>query len=123
MGGIGISAQTFDLDGARYFKPSDLASNTPFGANSASRRVSRTATLDGGASIYDAGYVVADRTISIRIETVTLAIMEFVRHVCQSYSLITVTTEEAAFSVVPEAFNANSDGSISMSMLVIEKLS
>ena len=63
-----ISTPTFDLNGSLALRLAD-GSDIKSGA----RRVSRNATLDGGAVITDGGYSDADRTLVIRYSEMTEA--------------------------------------------------
>ena len=64
---ISLSAPTYDTVGA-------LVLRTRFtNAYQGTRRGSVTATLDGGVSVYDAGYSVADQTLSATLHNPTRA--------------------------------------------------
>ncbi|MFA5101347.1 MAG: hypothetical protein WC547_10720, partial [Candidatus Omnitrophota bacterium] len=93
MYGIGIAAQIYDLEGSQYFPGYRLAADEAARIRQASRRVSRTATLDGSSAIYDSGYAVADRIITLRVESATREEVDFLNHVLRTYSLIIVTAE------------------------------
>ena len=58
---IGLSTITFDLDGARIFSGDR---NAELKNRKGDRRISRTATLDGGVLIADLGFSDGDRTLS-----------------------------------------------------------
>lgn len=98
---IGLSAQTFDLNGAVYLHEHDIELRSS-SMNDISRRASRTPTIDGEASLYDAGYTDSDRTIKISIRRTSDSI-ETIKRLVQFYSLITVTTESGAFSANPNS--------------------
>jgi hypothetical protein len=114
---IGISTQTYDLDGARIFRnPEDLKNRR------GERRVSRTGTLDGGVVITDLGFADGDRTILVNEPNASLASVDFARYLVEHYSLVNVMTEDGAYSAVPSAYDV-SNGELSLTMLVSEKLS
>ena len=95
---IALSTLTADPFGAQLL---DIAPGRASLGNT-SRRVSRIATLDGGASIIDGGYSVADRNISVDISSQTRATVDELRYLFQSYSALLVLTEEGAFRAAPE---------------------
>lgn len=123
MNGIGISAQVYDLNGHRYFPGSDLDGIGVAKNIAGSRRVSKTATLDGGVTIYDAGYAAGDRELQIKIKEVNDAVIEFVKYIYQTYGLVTMTTEEAAFTVVPYNVKIENNGAVTMSFMVVSQTS
>lgn len=111
MEGIGLSVGTFDLDGALLIRGSDLDASQDFRNNTRDRRVSRTATLDGGVSIYDTGYSASDRTITVRVPKATSEIVAFFNYLVETYSLINIMTAEAAFDGTPmRCFNDEAGG-------------
>jgi hypothetical protein len=66
------------------------------------RRVSRVATLDGGAAILDSGYTVADRTISIDLASQPRETVDALKYLCANHAAVLVFTEEGAFRASPE---------------------
>ena len=82
-----------------------------------SRRVSRIATLDGGASVLDGGYAVADRTISVDLAGQSKTVIDALKYVFQNHTKINVLTEDGAFMAAPERISISGD-SASMSLLV-----
>lgn len=66
------------------------------------RRVSRTATLDGGVSIFDGGYSVADREFSWSITT-DPATAETVIGWVQTQPLLHMMLRDLALVVVPRS--------------------
>jgi len=65
-----------------------------------SRRVSRSATLDGGALIVDNGYTPSDATFSLSLPDITLAQRAAVLKTIQTHSLITVSCRAGCFAGV-----------------------
>lgn len=82
-----------------------------------SRRVSRVATLDGGASVLDGGYTVADRTISLDISDQTKETVDALKYLCSVHSSLLVLTEDGAFKASPERVSI-SGNSARMTLLV-----
>jgi len=120
--GIGISSRIFDVAGARYFADNELDRHQVLSVQAVKRRASRTATLDGGATVYDAGYAVADRDAEIRYRSPDVDVIEYFRHICTTYNVIALTTPEGAFEVVPESFRMEKSDLV-LSILFLHKLS
>lgn len=68
----------------------------------ASRRVSRTATLDGGALIVDNGYTASDATFVISLPTISLEQRAALLAIIQTHSLIVVSCVVGCFVGVVE---------------------
>lgn len=113
---ISISAPTFDLNGSllltRVFK-SDL--------DSGSRRVTRTATLDGGVALADMGYAHGDRTLRLVAGGVTRETVEQAAYLQRNYPLLLVATMEGVFLGAIESLSVRG-GDLSLNYLVKEKL-
>lgn len=101
MEGIGLASTIFDLDGARYIRGEDLDPGTEITNRSRARRVARTATLDGGISVYDTGYAASDRILTIRVMNPTADISAFFAYLVETYNTIVVTTAESAYEGTP----------------------
>ena len=65
------------------------------------RRVSRTATLDGSSVITDSGYTDTDRTLEIRAR-ISEAQETIIKYLLQTYTLLTVVTNEGCYTCAPE---------------------
>lgn len=114
---IAISAPVFDITGAMVFKD---AGDSEF--DTVSRRVSRTATLDGGAYVSDAGYSDADITLVFKVKQLTSADVINLRRMFSSYNTLVATTPRAAYSVAPTGFTYRS-GVGTLTLYVREKIS
>ena len=110
---IGIATLTIDPYG------SQLLTLKPGTANlgDTARRVSRVATLDGGASIIDGGYTVTDRTISLDISDQTRETIDALKYLCANHTALIVLTEDGAFKAAPERVSIIGD-TARMSLLV-----
>jgi hypothetical protein len=86
------------------------------------RRISRIATLDGGAVFNDAGYTQADRTIELRWPATDAAIDAAVDRLVRTYTRVTVTTRDGVYLASPEAFEPGADES-RLTLLIVSKLS
>ena len=95
---ISICSQLFDYNGDFLVQvildDSDLSH--------ISRRVSRTATLDGGSVIVDNGYSASDATFSIVIRDIDAATRLNLMLMIQRHSAITVSLKGNIFSGVVE---------------------
>jgi hypothetical protein len=117
---IGVSAQTYDLDGCRLFMQADL--ETEAANRTLSRRATRTATLDGGVVISDSGAAHGDRDITVVEPMASEEVVAWAAYIVENYELVTVTMRDGAFSGCPETFGINA-GSLELKILVKEKLS
>ena len=88
---------------------SDLSAST--------RRVTRTATLDGQAVIIDNGYTSADSTLAIEA-ALTEAEAQRLHHLMQIYPEIIASTPEGCYLGVIESVRQGRDGSIAISFLI-----
>lgn len=77
-----------------------------------SRRVSRSATLDGGAAFNDFGMSDADRSFEVRWRSLPLAAENEVRRMVRLYALIRIATSEGVFIAAPESYRSSGDESI-----------
>ncbi len=96
-----MSSQVYDLRGAVLVR--GITSEAARVNRNVRRRVTRTATLDGGCTLYDTGYSVADRDILVEVAYPTEALFEALQYLCRTYNLVTVCTEDGAFSASPES--------------------
>ena len=88
---------------------SDLSAST--------RRVTRTATLDGNAVIIDNGYTAADSTLAIEA-WLTKTEEKRLQHLIQIYPEIIATTPEGCYLGVIDSVRQNGDGRMQVSFLV-----
>lgn len=112
---IAISSIDFDMEGARVLPQHGEALNDN---RTGARRVSRTATLDGGAVVYDTGYSVADRNITVSTDIVYL---DWIQRMVKLYGMVNVITEEGAFRGVPKDWRIR-DNRAEMEILIMEEI-
>ncbi len=117
---IGISTQNYDLIGARIFRRTDI--ETELSNSAGKRRLSRTATLDGGASIYDTGYTDSDRDMTVIEPGAEIDAIEFARYIVETYGLINVASRDGFYLGVPESYRMDG-GNLEMKILITERLS
>jgi len=115
---ISISTPTFDFDGSRVFR--EVA---PVQVSDKTRRVSRTATLDGGVSVYDGGYADGDRDIEIIVYDPSAEDKAFCDYIIENYSEVIVSTSEGAFLACPRSCGIDSKGDLNFKFYVKEKIS
>jgi hypothetical protein len=114
---ISITTSTYDLSGHIIINEdpnSDLKSNA--------RRISRTATLDGGCSITDQGYSDADRTFQVRKDGISRADADRIWYLFRTYSLVNVCIEDGAFRAAIQDVNL-AEGNLRTKILIQEKIS
>lgn len=85
-----------------------------------SRRVTRTATLDGGASVNDAGYSPADRTVLLNLDPTTDAdTVEAVRRLLRIYSTLLLSMRDGLFYAAPSTYRVT-NGKATLTLLITE---
>ncbi len=107
---LAIATLTIDPFGAQLL---DL----PVGTTSlgdTTRRLSRVATLDGGATILDGGYTVTDRTITIDLAGQTKQTVDDLKYLCEVYEKLVVMTEDGAFMAAPERVSIGRNQSMTL---------
>lgn len=110
-----INAPIFDLDG------SEIIEATPApGLSALRRRVSRVATLDGGAAINDFGYSDADRTLNIEWQA-TREQADNIARMVKAYGRLIVSFRDGCFLGAPENFSP-SEKTVSLSILIERRL-
>jgi hypothetical protein len=97
---IYLTSPVWDLNG--YLAIDANPSNSYGGA----RRGSVTETLDGGVSVYDTGFSVADTTLKVAVSRPTTAMLESLRYLVAYYSQIVVACDSGCYSAIL-AFNLN----------------
>ena len=116
---IGLSTITFDLEGARIFSGDR---NADLKNRKGDRRISRTATLDGGVLIADLGFSDGDRTLSAIELDATQEAVNFAQYIVEHYTLINAATDDGVYEVAPESYIVD-DGKLTITLLVNRKIS
>lgn len=99
---IGLSAPDFDVNGS-VVVPTRF--QNPYQGE---RRGTVTATLDGGVSVYDGGFTVADQTLSAKLNSPPLALLQSLHYLVSLYGQLVVTCESGCYrAVVTFAVNNN----------------
>ena len=86
------------------------------------RRMSRVATLDGGAVLNDAGHWAADRTVRVLWNIVSEDEYRAVERLGRLYSLVHVACHEGFFSASPSKVRRRG-GVGDLELLIMEELS
>jgi hypothetical protein len=115
---ICLSSPTYDPAGSVWLTVDPAA--TKF--EECQRRVSRTATLDGGCLIFDNAFSDADRSIAIGFLDMTVAQEDSLRYLFQTYPLLLLAIPRAFMLGAIERMTI-SDGKGTISFLVKEILS
>ena len=116
---IGLSTITFDLKGARIFSGDR---NADLKNRKGDRRISRTATLDGGVLIADLGFSDGDRTLTAIELDATQEAVDFAQYIVEHYTLINAATDDGVYEVAPESYIVD-DGKLTITLLVNRKIS
>jgi len=112
---VSLSAPSFDLSGELILKRTEGSS-----LSSAARRVSRSATLDGGAVFLDRGYTDADRDLVVSAAGISQADFERATYLLESYSQLLVSTERGLFLCAPVGLRLT-DGDLVFNLFVVSK--
>ena len=99
---IGISTIEYDIYGFLKLNE-DITTKT----ESIQRRVSKTATLDGGVSLGDMGYTDSDRTFDISISEISAYNLNLIIRLMKQYPLLHFSTSDGYFSGVISALDAD----------------
>lgn len=113
---ISITTSSYDLNGQLILNEdssSDLKSNR--------RRVSRTATLDGGCDITDQGFSHSDRTLRIRNENISQNNADTLWYLFQTYSLIQVSIPDGCYKAAIKDLKID-EGNLRMEILIKEEI-
>lgn len=110
----GISSLVFDLDGAKMVSQ---APEEELGNRRIRRRMTRTPTLDGGASLYDAGHSPADRTFVVDTHVKEF---DFFERLVRLYNRVRVCTSQGVFVGAPERCRIDDNRAV-MEILIMEE--
>ena len=104
---ISISSPTYDPDGCIFIDchPTNLFDAT--------RRGSVTATLDGGVSVYDTGYSIADQTIKCSVPHPDKAMLLQLQYLITYYGQVVLCCEAGAFLCVPSLATTKTEALLS----------
>lgn len=86
------------------------------------RRVSRTATLDGGVAISDGGYAAGDRTLVVAVDSASRSDVETMEVLLQLYPRVSAATDDGVFECAPAQIDVNG-GTASFTLFVVKQTS
>ena len=98
---VGISTLTADIAGARllYLEPASRSS-----MDAGTRRATRTATLDGGCVVYDAGFTAADQTWNLSVRATSATVGAFLAYLVKTYNTVRLATSDGVFDASPRSW-------------------
>lgn len=100
-----LTTPTYSIDGAIELRLSADAD-----IDAVDRRVQRTATLDGGASVYDSGSSAADRVFDVSLIDLPAASVDIIKGWVALYARLWFYTRESAWEVSPASFRMGRGG-------------
>lgn len=101
---ISFCSQLFDYSGDHLLEPDMNKSDFSVAA----RRVSRSATLDGGALIVDNGYTPSDATFVIHLPSISMEQRDAIISTVKTHSAIIVSCKAGCFLGVVERVDESS---------------
>lgn len=112
---IGISTLTYDLNGALLLEVDPDSAAAPV-----QRRMTRIATMDGGAVVYDAGGGDADITLSLVLINLSQSELHALEKLVRFYSLLRVVLHNGVFIAAVEQWTRSGNGG-TFRLLVINR--
>ena len=113
---VTICSELFDLDGIAI-----LPSSTPVDVDAA-RRLSRTATLDGGCWITDQGPTPSDETVTVSVTAPPPALLDRVRHIANTHATVVVTFPSGVYRAAIQRAQADASA-LRVTIFIIARLS
>lgn len=95
---ISISTPSVDPNGSVYLTLNESRTNL----GDYARRVTRTATMDGGAVVVDGGFSHLDRTISMDLSDQSQDTVDKIRAIFRYYATVLLMLPDGAFRASPE---------------------
>lgn len=99
---ITLSVDTFDTNGFIILRAARGTKITRI-----TRRVSKTATLDGGSSVLDLGHSPSDPDYEIVVDAISLGDLEKLKDLVRLYPLVNMSNSEGYFKGVITDFTAD----------------
>lgn len=99
---IGIAARTYDPLGAVSVLSPDTPRELPF-----TRRVTRTATLDGACAVYDGGASAVDSIVKIAVKPASAALASAVRRIVELHPRVSISIPGGCYEAAPESVEVN----------------
>lgn len=111
---IGLSSPDYDVNGTAIV-PARFRN-----AYQAERRGTVTATLDGGVSVYDGGYTIADHTMTAVTKMTSPDLVATLQYMISMYGQLIVTCESGCYRAVV-SFDVNNN-SITLTARIVARL-
>lgn len=116
MSTVTLTAELFDIDGVAV-----LPSATPVDVDAA-RRLSRTATLDGGCWVTDQGPTPSDETVVVTVDAPPPALLDRVRHLVAIHPTVTVAFPSGVYRAVIQRATADASA-LRVTLFIVARLS
>lgn len=113
---VNLCTLTFDFEGSVEI---DCLLGSTLGA--LQRRMTRVATLDGGAVFNDFGFSHSDRTAELRWLPESATKEAAIKRLVMLYSRLVLTAEEGAYEVAPQRYREGARESV-LNLLIVRKL-
>lgn len=113
---VTICSELFDLDGIAI-----LPSSTPVDVDAA-RRMSRTATLDGGCWITDQGATPSDETVTVSVTAPPSVLLARLRHIANTHATVIVTFQSGVYRAAIQRAQADASA-LRVTLLIISRIS
>lgn len=113
---ITLTSPLYDLQGELQLRARD---NRHLGETS--RRVSRTATLDGAVAVEDRGYSDGDRQLDLVCPNTTLADYERAYYLQSNYPRLTLSTPGGVFDAALERLDVTDGDTLNLTLMIIER--
>lgn len=110
---ISLSTQTFDPNGSIYLKFDAKSADQDF-----TRRVSRTATMDGGCTYDDLGFSWSDVDLNLRFTSLSEAQENQLAYLAKTYGVLTAVTRHGAFKTLVESYSFK-EGLAELKLLIL----
>lgn len=86
-----------------------------------SRRAARSATIDGGCVVYDAGWSACDRTFTVKVPHASREQHDALAYLLRSYQTCVLSCEHGTFEVLLSGL-VGDEGTLSVTAEVVEAL-
>lgn len=114
---ISLSTPLYDLQGMLTLSALDRE-----WLGETSRRVSRSATLDGGVAVEDRGYADGDRNIDLDCPNAIRAEYERAAYLQRTYPRLSLSTPGGVFTVAIERLTVSDGSTLTLTLMIIERI-
>lgn len=110
---ISLSSQVFDPNGNILLKYDPKSTDGDF-----TRRVSRTATMDGGCTYDDLGFSWSDVDLNLQFENISEQQETRLSYLAKTYGVLTAVTKQGAFDALVESYSFR-EGKAELKLLLL----